>query len=161
MRDLVYEVESPWVVQYCCARFDGSARFCMNFCLLRVPWPLKVIFRGQSILKKQKFAQKLRDTAKNRPRFCSSFEWIFAHSKNFHGWSRFQAIYVRVFAFLASEDIMAASFFGLWRHYGSFCEHPQRSYYPWKFLECTIFGSFAQILREFLLFENALMSNDA
>jgi hypothetical protein len=30
------------------------------------------IIRGQGILKKQKIAQKLRETAENRPRFCSS-----------------------------------------------------------------------------------------
>jgi hypothetical protein len=59
--------------------FGGSAQFLHEFLLLEgamtsedVMAASLNIIRGWGILKKQEFVQKFRESAKNRPRFCSS-----------------------------------------------------------------------------------------
>ena len=79
MRDLVYEVESPCVGRKTRPVFGSSARFLHEFLLLEGAMTSEDIMAGSlniigswGILKKQEFVQKSRETAKNRPRFCSS-----------------------------------------------------------------------------------------
>ena len=82
MRDLVYEVESPWVMHYvppfnvlnsAAVSWWFGAIFGHIFAL----WDCHDLWSHHGSLFEQKFAQKLCETAKNRPRFCSSLNEFY------------------------------------------------------------------------------------